>query len=77
MGAAFGQAGFSKGVTFGLMTVFALVSPIGIVVGIAIGNDSPLLNSVFLAFSGGTFIYVACAETVVREFEDKKMLWAK
>ena len=68
LGTAFGQAGFSRGVTFGLLTVFAVVAPIGIGIGMAIGDSSPLLDAVVLAFSGGTFLYVACAETVVREF---------
>ena len=38
---------------------------------------SEVVNILFTSLACGTFIYVACSELVVEEFEDKSYKWAK
>jgi zinc transporter 1/2/3 len=56
--------------------MFSLFSPLGILLGFFISSNR-VLESVFLAISTGTFIYVACSEVIVEEFSLTKYKWSK
>jgi len=53
-----------------------MFTPLGILLGFFI-SSSRLVESIFLAISTGTFIYVACSEVIVEEFSITKYKWAK
>ena len=53
------------------------MSPIGGIIGMLLAETNPLVDSIFAALSGGTFIYVACSEIIVAEFDKGGMMWIK
>ena len=60
--------------TVAVFIFFILASPIGMGIGMAIGesnHDTPLL-SILQALSGGTFVYLACCDLLVHEFHSQK-----
>jgi len=57
--------------------IFALTTPIGILIGMAITESDKLVDTTFMSLSGGTFIYVACSEIIVAEFDKGKHNWIK
>ena len=57
--------------------IFSVIAPIGIVIGMSIAESNKLIDVVFLGLSGGTFIYVACSEIIVAEFDKGKYQWLK
>ena len=50
---------------------FSITTPIGVIIGMSVSNSNLMLDVVFHSLSGGTFIYVACSEIIVQEFERK------
>lgn len=68
IGASLASTGYKTREIFGYLFMFALMGPIGIVIGLHASGSSPLINIVFLSLSGGTFIYVACTEIIAHEF---------
>ena len=53
-----------------MIAVFGLIGPVGIAFGMilrATAND--IIEGLFLAISVGTFLYIACTEVLVEEFE--------
>ena len=53
-----------------LIIIFALIGPIGMIIGLILSTTTnELIEGVFLAISTGTFIYIACSEVIVEEFE--------
>jgi zinc transporter ZupT len=73
LGGAFARTGYSFMSIFILILIFALCAPIGIIIGMSIQESHPLLDVFFLAVSGGTFLYVACSEIIVHEFDRGSM----
>ena len=55
-----------------LLFLFALFTPIGVLIGWAVSESSPLVEIIFNCFAGGTFIYIACSEVIIEEFNDPK-----
>jgi len=60
-----------------LVTIYGLMSPLGIVVGSLVesllsGEAGKITTAVFVAISGGTFIYVAIVDVVLPEFDTGK-----
>lgn len=53
------------------------MAPIGIAIGMSIADSNKLIDVTFLGISGGTFIYVACSEIIVAEFDKGKYQWIK
>ena len=53
------------------------MSPIGGIIGMFLSETNPLIDSIFAALSGGTFVYVACSEMIVSEFDKGGMQWLK
>ena len=54
-----------------------MIAPIGIIIGMQISDSNKLVDTVFLSISGGTFIYVACSEIIVNEFDKGNKQWVK
>ena len=53
-----------------MIAIFGLIGPVGIAFGMilrATAND--IIEGLFLAISVGTFLYIACTEVLVEEFE--------
>lgn len=75
-----GAAGLSLGISLNntfpgergfvslIILIFALMSPTGIAVGMALEGTSDIIEIVFSCLSAGTFIYIACSEVIVEEF---------
>ena len=59
------------------LAIFATLAPIGIAIGMSIADSNKLVDVTFLGISGGTFIYVACSEIIVAEFDKGKLQWLK
>lgn len=43
----------------------------------SIADSNKLIDVIFLSISGGTFIYVACSEIIVSEFDKGNKQWVK
>ncbi len=46
------------------LSIFMFSTPVGVLVGIALGDCSKMVSSSFNAIAAGTFVYVACTEVV-------------
>ena len=77
LGTSFVKAGFTSCELFWILTVFTLITPTGIIIGMIIAEKSTaLVDMIFFAISAGTFFYVACTEIIVNEFKNNKnMMW--
>ncbi|CAI2370247.1 unnamed protein product [Moneuplotes crassus] len=60
-----------------LILIFALSTPIGIVIGMIAMESSALVNIAFSSLAGGTFLYIAASEVVVEEFSVPTKKWFK
>jgi len=61
-----------------LMALFTLMTPIGILIGILINKEGDnLVGGITLALSGGIFIYIACSERFISDFQDPKGRYIK
>ena len=69
LGAAFARTGYTTKQILIFLGIFAITTPIGIIIGMSIAETSPIVDVVFLSLSGGTFVYVACSEIIVNEFD--------
>jgi len=75
---AFLKSGLSEGQTTRYLSLFSTVGTIGVVLGLAVSSwASAVWDSVFVALTAGTFIYVGCTEIVAEEFEEAKGKWKK
>ena len=72
LGGAFSRTGYSTKEIILFLGIFSVIAPIGIVIGMSIAESNKLIDVVFLGLSGGTFIYVACSEIIVAEFDKGK-----
>ena len=78
LGVFFIQAKMTKKMFYLLITLFALIGPVGVGIGIALAETaSELVEGVFLSISTGTFLYVACSEVIVEEFSTPKKRYFK
>ena len=60
-----------------MIGIFGLIGPVGITFGMILrATANAIVEGIFLAISVGTFIYIACTEVLVEEFEhsDNKYL---
>jgi zinc transporter ZupT len=60
-----------------LILIFALATPIGIVIGMIVMESAELINIIFSGLAGGTFLYIAASEVVVEEFSVSTDKWSK
>jgi solute carrier family 39 (zinc transporter), member 1/2/3 len=51
-----------------LLFVFACASPLGVILGIALGSQGEIYEIVFSSLAAGSFVYIACSEVIVEEF---------
>lgn len=49
----------------------------GIGIGIGLSSSLGLIESIVMSLAGGTFVYIACSEILVHEFEDKNYRYLK
>ncbi len=50
------------------IVIFALLTPIGVIIGLLIDDSNNKAKAIILSISGGTFLYIAIAEVVAEEF---------
>ena len=55
-----------------MILIFALSTPIGIMIGWYLAETSELLSGIFMAIAAGTFVYISASEIVVEEFTMSK-----
>ena len=60
-----------------LLFFFSIFTPLGVLIGWAVGDDSPLTEMVFTCLAAGTFLYIACSEVIIEEFSSPKNKWIK
>ena len=77
LGGAFARTGYTTKEILLLLVIFSIIAPIGIIIGIQISESNKLVDTVFMSLSGGTFIYVACSEIIVAEFDKGHYQWLK
>ncbi len=77
LGGAFARSGYRATEIIVLLAIFSVTAPIGIIIGMQISDSNKLVDTVFLSISGGTFIYVACSEIIVNEFDKGTKQWVK
>ena len=77
LGGAFARTGFSLKEILLFLGIFSVLSPIGVIIGMYIAESNALVDVAFLGLSGGTFIYVACSEIIVAEFDKGHYQWIK
>ena len=75
LGSTLGQTGYSDWSAFLFLLVFAIVMPIGLVVGLSLTSVNPLIDSIAMSLSGGTFIYISCTTLIKREFDKDYRKW--
>ena len=51
-----------------LVTCFAIATPLGVGIGMAVVNAGDIYTVVFSSIAAGSFLYIACSEVVVEEF---------
>lgn len=55
--------------------VFALLTPLGIVIGLLVHDTNATAKAILLAVSGGTFLYISVAEIITEEFAHKEGIY--
>lgn len=60
-----------------LILIFSFATPLGTIIGMALGQAPPIVDIVFTSMAAGTFIYVACSEMIVEEFSMPGNRWPK
>ena len=77
LGGAFARTGYSTKAIVLFLILFALTTPLGIIIGMSISHGNAIVDTIFAALSGGTFIYVSCSEIIVHEFDKGQYQWIK
>ena len=72
LGAAFARTGYTMGEILLFVGLFSVSTPIGVVIGMLAAETNLLIDTIFVCLSGGTFIYIACSEMIVAEFDRGK-----
>ena len=61
-----------------MILIFGLIGPFGIAFGLIVSSETnEVVQGIFLAISVGTFIYIACTEVLVEEFENSDYKYIK
>lgn len=78
LGTAFAKANLPPKFVCLLLTIFAVLCPIGIFFGMFLLEETnDLVLVIFTSLSAGTFAYVAGQEILAKEFKNKKNLCLK
>jgi zinc transporter 1/2/3 len=78
LGISFVKAEVEKKQLIIMVLIFAFIGPVGIAFGLILSetaNDN--LQGIFLSISVGTFLYIACSEVLVEEFENPNHKYLK
>ena len=51
-----------------MILIFALATPVGVGIGMAVVNAGDIYNVVFSSLAAGSFLYIACSEVIIEEF---------
>lgn len=69
LGISFVKSGVKKKRFIIMILIFGFISPIGIIFGMVLKSlSSDTLAGIFLSITVGTFIYIACSEIIIDEF---------
>ena len=61
-----------------MVLIFGLIGPFGVAFGLILSSEAnDFIQGLFLGISVGTFIYIACTEVLVEEFENKDYKYIK
>lgn len=76
LGTSFARAGMARGQAWGLIATFSCVTPLGILVGVLLGNllaeeSGEIVEAVFDALAAGSFLYIAALDIIQDEFGDR------
>ena len=78
LGISFVKSNVSKNEYIINILIFSSFTPIGIIIGMALTSFSnDYIAGIFLSISVGTFIYIACSEVVIDEFNKKENKYIK
>lgn len=75
---AFLKSGMPKDEIIKYLSVFSLMGPIGVGIGMAVSEfAAPIFDSIMLATVAGTFVYVGATEVIPEEWEEQDHKWKK
>jgi len=75
---AFLKSGMPKNDIIKYLSVFSMMGPIGVAIGMAVNEfASPIIDSIMLAIVAGTFVYVGATEVIPEEWEEQDHKWKK
>ena len=78
LGISFVKSNVSKNEFVINILIFSCFTPVGIIIGMALTSFSnDYIAGIFLSISVGTFIYIACSEVVIDEFNKKENKYIK
>lgn len=77
LGMSFTKSNTDKRTFLKMILLFTIFTPIGIISGMLLVKTSQLIQGIFLAVSGGTFLYVSASEVIVEEFAITKYRYQK
>lgn len=52
-------------ILFWIVSAFAIATPIGVMIGMLLGESSAIVHVVFNSLAAGTFLYIACSEVIL------------
>ena len=78
LGISFVKAGVARNQLIIMVMIFAFIGPVGVAIGLILSETADeIIQGIFLAISVGTFLYIACSEVLVEEFENPKNKYLK
>jgi len=77
LGVSFSKSNTERSTFIKMIILFSLFTPLGITIGMIIESQNSLLTGVFLALSGGTFLYISASEVIVEEFSISRYKFIK
>ena len=78
LGVLFVKAKFSKKFYYLIITLFAIIGPVGVAIGIVLAATAgEFVEGIFLSISTGTFLYVSCSEVIIEEFSTPNKRYVK
>ncbi|KAM3141595.1 hypothetical protein pb186bvf_006200 [Paramecium bursaria] len=77
LGLAFRQANIDIKIATIMITIQAVMNPIGILFGWLLSNQGLLMTGIFQSISAGTFIYIATMEVINEEFGSQRYKFQK
>lgn len=71
------SAGIERKKAVWMILFLSVLSPLGQVLGMLLGEMNTQVQGVFMAISAGTFVYIATAEIIIEEFSFSKFKYLK